>query len=667
MPHNVLVTGGEGKLAQALVRLDPSIDAPPKARLDVSRYESIEAYCRAHPAEVIIHAGAVTNRFDEDVDEAYIRTNIMGTANVVLWCMRHAVRLVYLSTDYVYPGQRGDYSEESVLLPVNRYAKSKLGGEMAVQLYEQALIIRTSFYETMNFAKACTDQFTSRLSLEEAAKAVYHLAVKTQARGIVNVGVPAKRSVADIVKAEFNPSVEACTRAAFHLPYPLPPDSSLNSGKWQAIANGGAQPSLARRTCRICGSGRLWRYVELGATPLANAYLKEEELETNEFTEELAVQLCESCGLSQLSKVVDPDRMFRHYLYASSTPATFRQHCAELAATVTAHAHAQPGDWVLDIASNDGCLLSAFQARGMNVVGVDPAENLVQEANAAGVQTLCAYWSPAVAKDIVSRFAPPAIITSTNVLAHVDDVHGFVNAVDQCLAPRGLWIIECPYVLDLIERSEFDTVYHEHLSYLSVHAIAALVERHRLQVVHVEYFPDLHGGTIRVYVARSQDAAVTPAVEAFLHRERTFGITARGPYEAFAQRVRRSKDALTALLARLHREGKTVWAYGASAKGNTLMNSFGIGRDLVPMAIDDNPRKWGWYTPGSHMRIVGIEELATHPVDALLLLAWNFKREIIERCEQAGYQGGFIIPVPLAEQLEPMSSVQRERKQVSKR
>src|SRR2546425_7393080 len=210
VPNRVLVTGGGGQLARALVALDPSIDAPSRAELDFSNEQGMQAYCEGKPFDIVIHAGAVTNKFDEKVDEEYIRSNVIGTSNVVLWCMRHKARLVYVSSDYVYPGERGGYTEDSVLLPVNRYAKSKLGGEMAVQLYENSFIIRMSFFNAMNFPKACTDQYSSRIPLQEAARAVYHLAVMTDMRGIVNVGTRSKRTLNEIVKNEFNPAVQAC-------------------------------------------------------------------------------------------------------------------------------------------------------------------------------------------------------------------------------------------------------------------------------------------------------------------------------------------------------------------------------------------------------------------------------------------------------------------------
>lgn len=411
-------------------------------------------------------------------------------------------------------------------------------------------------------------------------------------------------------------------------------------------------PSKSQNACRICRSIRLFEYLNMGQTPLANSYLRPEQLSTPEFKEELALQVCMDCGLSQLTKVVNPDLMFKHYLYVSSTTETFRNHCVELAKTATQIAGCRAGDWVLDVASNDGCLLSKFRDLGMRVVGVDPAENLAAEANKAGIQTLCTYWSPDTAEAVVSRYGRPKVITATNVFAHVDDVHAFVRAVDRCLAPRGVFIIECPYAVDFIEKNEFDTAYHEHLSYLGVYPLRVLMEQYGLSIFNVEYFKDIHGGTIRVFVGRAGDYSPHPSVDQYLKQEEAFGIKDVARYEAFGKRVLANKQALLALIGRLHAEGKVVWAYGASAKGNTLMNYFGISSKLVPVVIDDNPKKWGWYAPGSQMRIAGIEELTRSKVDYLLLLAWNFEAEIRRRCVAVRYGGGFILPVPEARVIE---------------
>lgn len=408
---------------------------------------------------------------------------------------------------------------------------------------------------------------------------------------------------------------------------------------------------LASRTvdrCRMCGSDRLHRYLDLGRTPLANSYLDEESLKEPEFAEELCLQACLDCGLSQLTKAVHPDRMFRHYLYVSSTTATIRDHFAEFARAAAAAAGAAKGDLAVDIASNDGCLLGAFQSVGLEALGVDPAENLAAEANAKGLRTWCGYWSEKTAERLVAEVRRPKVVTAANVFAHVDDLQDFTRGVAACLAPDGVFAIECPYLLDFIEKAEFDTAYHEHLSYVAVSPLARLMEKHGLSVFDVERFPDIHGGTIRVSIARAGTRAPSARLKEFLGREEAFGIRDVAVYDRFAARVLENREALRREVAALVAAGKTIWAYGASAKGNTLLNFFGITSRQVVRAIDDNPKKWGLLTPGAHLKIVGIEELKKSQVDCLLLLAWNFEAEIRRRCQAAGFKGQFLVPVPAA-------------------
>ena len=406
--------------------------------------------------------------------------------------------------------------------------------------------------------------------------------------------------------------------------------------------------SRAADRCRICGSRELSTYLDMGRMPLANAYLRAQDLDQSEFAEELALQLCRDCGLSQLTKVVPPDRMFRNYLYVSSTTATIREHFSELAATAARAVAAAAGDGAFDIASNDGCLLKSLRAAGLVPVGIDPAENLAAEANAAGLTTECAYWSLEVAERLARRQGRPKIITAANVFAHADDLQSFMAGVAAVLAPRGLFIIECPYVVDFIARREFDTAYHEHLSYLGITPLARLMESFGFRVVDVEYFSEIHGGTIRVFCGRAREWEPKGAVERFLRKEESFGIKDLRVYQDFAGEVLANRERLRALVLQLRAAGKVLWAYGASAKGNTLMNFFGLKADQVPVVIDDNPKKWGLHAPGSHMRIDGIGALRQAPVACLLLLAWNFEAEIRGRCRAAGYEGDFLVPVPQA-------------------
>jgi SAM-dependent methyltransferase len=309
-------------------------------------------------------------------------------------------------------------------------------------------------------------------------------------------------------------------------------------------------------------------------------------------------------------------------------------------------AAAAPGETALDVASNDGLLLSCFRSLGMRVVGVDPARNLAAEATARGIPTIAEYWNPALAAEVVEHYGRPMTITAQNVLGHVDDAHDFVASVELALAPRGIFIVEVPYVVDFIERNEFDTAYHEHLSYFGLGPMRELLRAHGLDVFDVDHFPDIHGGTIRVFACHAGAREASDRVTATLERERAFGIRDSSVYLAFGKRVGRNMVDLARLLETLRSQGKLIWAYGASAKGNTLMNFSGMKAETVPTVVDDNPKKWGLYTPGARMRIVGPSELAAAEVDHLLLLAWNFESEIVKRSRAAGYRGSFVRPVP---------------------
>ena len=400
--------------------------------------------------------------------------------------------------------------------------------------------------------------------------------------------------------------------------------------------------------CRICQSKNLFEYLDFGKLPLANSYLSPDQSQKPEFTAPLAIRLCENCGLSQLSHVVDPNLMFTHYLYVSSTPKTFREHCDELASTAAQFVREKSQHFILDIGSNDGCLLRPFRLLGFKILGVDPAKNLAREANAKGIPTICDFWSGAVAEQVVKTHGRPSLITGTNVFAHVDDIHGFLEGITICLDEEGFLILEFPYILDFIERNLFDTVYHEHLSYVGIHPVSVLMKEHSMEIIHVQHFPNIHGGTIRVIAARKEKFPVSEEVTVTFQKEKTFGISSREPYLAFAQRVEANKTELVKLLTAAKQAGRRLWAYGASAKGNTLLNYFGITNEMVERIIDDNPMKWGLLTPGTRIPISGIDSLKNNSkqVNDLLLLAWNFADEIRVRCAAVGYPGDFIYPVP---------------------
>lgn len=399
--------------------------------------------------------------------------------------------------------------------------------------------------------------------------------------------------------------------------------------------------------CRVCNTVLPAPYLDLGETPLANSYITVDEI-PGETRYELAVTLCENCHLSQLTVVVPPELMFKHYLYVSSTTHTFRKHCEELAHNALSTLLGNSAPKVLDIGSNDGCLLSHFREQGAQVIGVDPAENLAAEANEKGIKTINNFWGAQAAEAVSNAVGKLDIVTATNVFAHVDSVHDFLTCVARVLSDNGLFVFEVPYLVDLIQKCEFDTIYHEHLSYFLVKPLQQAVEAHGLRIIDVRHRP-IHGGTIRAFVAKQSSAySVSTSVKDFLSTEQELGLHDSAVYASFAKTVETNRRDMLALVQRLVDEGKRIAGYGAAAKGNTLLNYYGITRDKIQYICDDNPKKHGYLVPGTHIPIVEPSRLTTEPCDYLLLLAWNFADEIKRRTQDFQAEGGqYILPVPV--------------------
>lgn len=399
--------------------------------------------------------------------------------------------------------------------------------------------------------------------------------------------------------------------------------------------------------CRGCKGVSFARVLSLGAQPLANAFLRAEDLGKPELAFPLEVYFCRDCALVQLCDIVSPELLFKHYVYVSSTSPFFTAHFKSFAESAARRFHLTSRSLVVDIGSNDGILLKPFTELGIRVLGVDPAEKIAALATARGIETLPHFFTPEVARDIAARQGRAAIITATNVFAHVNDLDELVAGVRILLADDGVFIIEAPYLVDFLEKNLFDTVYHEHLSYFSVSSLKTLLERLGMKIIDVEKV-ESHGGSLRVF-AEAQDVAypVNDAVAHFIADEESRGLESIMVYEEFAKRVEQNKRELTALLKKIKTEGKTIAGYGAPAKGNTLLNYFGIGADMLDYIVDDSAWKQGLYTPGMHIPVVSAKKLSEVRPDYILILAWNFAPSLMQRMQWFSQAGGkFIIPVP---------------------
>ena len=360
----------------------------------------------------------------------------------------------------------------------------------------------------------------------------------------------------------------------------------------------------------------------------------------------LEVLYCTNCSFSQLSIVVDPDIMFREYVYRSSISTYFRKHCEELANELIGK-WISPGDLVVDIASNDGCLLQEFKKKELTVLGIDPARNLAAIATQNGVFTLPEYWTPELAVNVLKEKGNAKAIFCVNVFAHIDELHTTLEGIKILLDKEGVFIIESPHLESLIQKTEFDTIYHEHLSYLLVKPLQRLMAMHDLRL-HKVVKSDIHGGSIRVYVVHAQNPIeVDPSVEKVILEEENNGLHSYKTYDNFRTHVEKIRKDLFETLTRLKKEGKSIAAFGASAKGNVLLNYCNIGKDVISYIVDDTPEKQGKLYAGVHIPIVPRTKLLEEMPDYLLLLAWNFAKEIKEKTSEYQQRGGkYIIPVP---------------------
>ncbi|MEO5824786.1 MAG: class I SAM-dependent methyltransferase [Gemmatimonadales bacterium] len=395
--------------------------------------------------------------------------------------------------------------------------------------------------------------------------------------------------------------------------------------------------------CRACTSSNLLMYLPLGKHPAANAFLRPDQLTASEPKWSLDTHVCLDCALIQVPDVLPPD-FFVDYLYIPSASDTMHAHFRGTAQRFRERLVTAPGQLVVDIGCNDGLLLSACQRECLKTLGVDPAANIVERARANGIEVFNEYFTAESAQRILAQYGPAQVIVTTNTFNHIDSLHGFTEGVVTLLAPGGTFVIEVPQALTCIEQNEFDTVYHEHLSVFSVSSLAALVKFFGLQVVDVDELP-IHGGSMRVYLRREGPAA--PVVAQWLERERKAGLFEATTYAAHAERVETIRGELMTLLLDLKKQGKRLAGYGAPAKGNTLLNYYGIGPDVLEFLADRNALKQGRLSPGMHIPVVSPDEIAKQAPDYLLVLAWNFGDEIMAQQESYRANGGqFIVPIP---------------------
>lgn len=397
----------------------------------------------------------------------------------------------------------------------------------------------------------------------------------------------------------------------------------------------------------MCSGSNLYKFLDLGFTPPADQFRRKDQLQEPDVYYPLDVHVCDDCGLIQLGYVVSPEVLYRNdYPYESSTTKTGHRHWAQFAKSVVERCKLISDDLVVDIGSNVGVLLGEFKNNGTRVQGVDPAANIVMLARERGIDTICDFFNMETAQQIVRDKGHASVITATNVFAHVHDLNTFMNEVKFLLGENGVFIFEAPYFVNLLKANEYDTIYHEHLSYLSVKPLIPFFKKFDMEVFDIEQV-DIHGGSFRVFVGKMSARPVSDQVEKLLKLEQQQEIYSHQRLDLFARAVEKNKRDLVWLLQSIRHDGKRIVGVSAPAKGMTLLNYCGIDRHVLDFVTEKSSLKIGRYTPGAHIPVLPDSALLEYKPDYALLLAWNFADEIMNNLSEFRRNGGkFIIPIP---------------------
>lgn len=402
------------------------------------------------------------------------------------------------------------------------------------------------------------------------------------------------------------------------------------------------------KKCRICGSQKIHQFLNLGLMPLPNGFRSKKELSRKEKKYRLSVGVCQNCTLMQLIDVVDPKVMFKNYVYIPSASKTRITNFQGIVDELIKLYPPGPKSLAVDIGSNDGSLLVEFKKLGVTTLGIDPAENLSKIAVLKGIQTVNDYFSKALARKLIKSNGKAQFITATNVVAHIDNLHDFFAGIELLLQKEGVFLCEFPYVVDLLQKNLFDTIYQEHLSYFSVKPLVMVLQEHGLKICGIRRTA-IDGGALRLLISKNSSSRQesTMAIADLLNLEKNLGLDQIKNYKKFGTKIKKLKKEISQTLSKLKKKGKTVVGYGASARGNILMNYCHIGRKELDFIVDSTPYKQGLYTPGTKIQILPEEEIIKRRPEYVLILAWNFAEEIMTKQKKYKNMGGkFIIPVP---------------------
>lgn len=386
---------------------------------------------------------------------------------------------------------------------------------------------------------------------------------------------------------------------------------------------------MDNKYCRFCGHTLKYTMADLGLSPISNEYVSKENLDRGQYYYPLHVMVCDKCFLAQAMEYKAPEQIFTDYKYFSSFSTSWLDHCKKYVDMIVDRLSLNQDSFIYEIACNDGYLLQYFKPFGIPVCGIEPAENVAQEARKKGIDVEVAFWGESTATQIAEQRGKADLIIGNNVLAHVPDINSFVEGIHVALKPTGTVTMEFPHLLKLIKLNQFDTIYQEHFSYFSLLTVKKIFLKHGMKVYDVEEL-ETHGGSLRIYVAHQDNTAyeTTERFNKVIADEKEFGLDKINTYEDFANSIKRIKMNSTKLLIQLKESGKKVAAFGAAAKGNTFLNYCGIGREYIDYVADSSIPKQGMYLPGTRIPIVSPDKIMEDKPDYIILLAWNLKDEL---------------------------------------
>lgn len=406
---------------------------------------------------------------------------------------------------------------------------------------------------------------------------------------------------------------------------------------------------MEKRRCRFCHEELEDTFVDLGMSPLSNSYIPVEAADKGQMTYPLHAYVCKHCFLVQLEEYETPEDIFRDYAYFSSYSASWLAHAKRYTEAMMRDFGIDASSQVIEVASNDGYLLQYFKRAGVPVLGIEPAKNVADVAEKErGIPTISEFFGTKLAEELRAKGMQADLLIGNNVLAHVPDINDFVEGLQMLLAEDGFLTMEFPHLMQLMEKTQFDTIYHEHFSYLSLRTVQQIFAAHGLRIFHVEELPT-HGGSLRIFACHDASGRfpTRETVKALLQEERRAGLDRIETYRAFQQKVQKVKFDLLSCLIDLKRQGKTIVGYGAAAKGNTLLNYCGIRREFLDYVADRSPHKQGTLLPGSRIPVVAPDKIMETKPDCILILPWNLEGEIKEQLKDVRSWGAkFIVPIP---------------------